>query len=79
MRQGAHENAMLVPKVKFYELWLRTDPAATRWRDALFQHRPDERSYWERSAKMQTLVLEGSFVGIYVVVCRRHNVQGLGC
>ena len=65
---GAHENAMLIPKGAFYRLWLRTDPAATRWRDALFTSRPEERGYWERSAAMQTLVLEGSFLIDYNVI-----------
>jgi hypothetical protein len=60
---GAHEAAMLVPTAPFIELWARTDRAAAeRFRESLWKHRPEERAYWERSAKMQVLVLEGTGV-----------------
>lgn len=62
VKMGAHENAMLTPLKQFMDELLRSNPSAARWRDEMFAKDPENKEFYERSAKYPDLVLEGTGV-----------------
>lgn len=60
MHMGAHENCFLIPWAKFSRHMERSDPSGCGWKKQLLKMYPKLEPYWERSAKYQTLVLEGT-------------------